>query len=132
MSYYPDLGHSTDSLKRKFASLYNHKKPTGNPNCPPHVVCRAKTAWENIKSSMDIGVDDDRTSIRGDDQCNGAEENHNAHASDPPALPPRNVSDADDISSTNMDSLSFSQQMSAPRVARSLARHHSTQQSCSS
>ena len=50
MSHYPDLGHSTERLKRKFPSLDNHKKPTGDPNHPPHIH-RAKRAWENIKAA---------------------------------------------------------------------------------
>ena len=39
-------------------------------------------------------------SIRGDDACNEAEdteENLDADASDPPALPPRNVGNTDDV-----------------------------------
>ena len=47
----------------------------------------------------------------------------------PPALPPRNVGNTDDISSTHTDSVSFPQQMSTTHVARLLACKRSMQQS---
>jgi len=130
-SYYPDLGRTTESLKRKFAMLYNSKKPTGDPTCPLQVR-RAKRAWEDIKASMDIGVDDDRMSVRGDGNGNEAEDtedNLEADASDRPALPSRSVGDTDDTSSTHTDSASFPRQMSTSRVFRSNARQRSMQQS---
>ena len=52
-TYYPGLGRTRESLKRKFASLYNHKKPTGDPTCPA-TVHRAKQVWERIKEEMDV------------------------------------------------------------------------------
>ena len=52
-TYYPGLGRSRESLKRKFALLYNHKKPTGDPTCPA-TVRRAKRVWERIKEEMDV------------------------------------------------------------------------------
>ena len=52
-SYYPGLGHTYDSLRRKFLLLYSHKKPTGDPSCPAYVR-RAKQLWERIKQEMDI------------------------------------------------------------------------------
>ena len=50
---FPDLKQNTKSLKRKFESLYNHKKPTGDPTCPV-AVRKAKQIWEEIKSRMDF------------------------------------------------------------------------------
>ena len=50
---FPDLTRNTKSLKRKFKSLYNHKKPTGDPTCPV-AVRKAKQIWEEIKSGMDF------------------------------------------------------------------------------
>ena len=40
-----------DNLKRKFSSLYNNKKPTGDPNCPPE-VSHAKRWWKIIQSEI--------------------------------------------------------------------------------
>ena len=131
-SYYPDLGRTTESLKRKFASLYNYKKPTGDPTCPPQVR-RAKAIWENIKSRMGIAVDDDRSSILGEDEVlestevNQGEENQDMNRdtqfSNVQAFPSMNVGDADDLSSSNPDSSRFRPlQISTPRVARSMGR----------
>ncbi len=52
-SYYPGNGRTCDTLKRKFSSLYNHKKPTGDPNCPPYVR-QAKRIRNLIKAEMDV------------------------------------------------------------------------------
>jgi hypothetical protein len=43
--------HPVDSLKHKFSSLHNNKKPTGDHNCPPEVR-RAKRLWRMIQSEM--------------------------------------------------------------------------------
>jgi len=51
-------GHTQDSIRRKFNSLANHKKPTGNPNCPP-AVCRAKHIFALIRDRMDISDGED-------------------------------------------------------------------------
>ena len=131
-SYYPDLGRMTESLKRKFASLYNYKKPTRDPTCPPQVH-RAKAMWENINSRMGIAVDDDRSSILGEDEVlesmevNQGEENQDMNRdtqfSNVPAFPSMNVGDADDLLASNPDSSRFRPlQISTPRVARSLGR----------
>jgi hypothetical protein len=53
VSFYPGLGRSRDSLRRKFSSLYNHKKPTGDPTCPAYVR-NAKRIFERIKEVMDV------------------------------------------------------------------------------
>ena len=50
---FPDLKRNTKSLKHKFESLYNHKKPTGDPTCPVSVR-KAKLIWEQIESRMDF------------------------------------------------------------------------------
>lgn len=131
-SYYPDLGRTTESLKRKFASLYNYKKPTGDPTCPPQVR-RAKAIWENIKSRMGIAVDDDRSSILGEDEVLESTEvsqgeenqdmNRDTQFSNVPAFPSMNVGETDDLSSSNPDSSRFRPlQISTPRVARSMGR----------
>lgn len=41
------VARDTDSLKRKFILLKNHKKPTGDPSCPPEVA-RAKRIQRSI------------------------------------------------------------------------------------
>jgi hypothetical protein len=46
--YYPELKRTKESLRRKFASLYLARVPTGDPNCPPEVR-RAKYIHEEIK-----------------------------------------------------------------------------------
>ena len=52
-AYYPGHGRTRKTLQRKFASLYNHKKPTGDPSYPPHVKS-AKRIWDLIKLEMDV------------------------------------------------------------------------------
>ena len=52
-TFYPGLGRTRESLRRKFASLYNHKKPTGDPSCPVYVR-NAKHIFERIKEAMDL------------------------------------------------------------------------------
>jgi hypothetical protein len=52
-----------ESIKRKFSSLYNAKKPTGDPTCTP-TVRSAKRIFNMIKEKMDIsdgesGFDDE-------------------------------------------------------------------------
>ena len=42
---------SVDSLKRKFSSLFNNKKPMGDPNCPLEIH-HAKRLWKMIQSEM--------------------------------------------------------------------------------
>ena len=59
---------------------------------------------------MDIGVDDDRMSVRGDANGNEAEDtedNLDADVLDRPALPSRSIGDTDNMSSTHTDSVSF-------------------------
>ncbi len=51
ITFYPGLGRTRESLRRKFASLYNHKKPTGDPTCPVYVR-NAKHIFEQIKEAM--------------------------------------------------------------------------------
>lgn len=53
LTRYPDLDRTKDSIKRKFASLYNSKKPTGDPTCPPQVR-NAKRIYNLIKDKMDL------------------------------------------------------------------------------
>jgi hypothetical protein len=53
ITFYPGLGRTRESLRRKFASLYNHKKPTGDPTCPVYVR-NAKRIFERIKEAMDM------------------------------------------------------------------------------
>jgi hypothetical protein len=61
VSFYPGLGQTRESLRRKFSSLYNHKKPTGDPTCPAYIR-NAKRIWECIKEEMDVS-DGDRKSV---------------------------------------------------------------------
>jgi hypothetical protein len=48
----------SDSIKRKFISLKNHKKPTGDPECPPEVV-RAKRLQREIDNKASVVTLDD-------------------------------------------------------------------------
>ena len=48
----------TESLRAKFKTLRNHKKPTGDPDCPPAVV-RAKRAYRDIEVKTDVISGDD-------------------------------------------------------------------------
>ena len=51
-------GRTLDSIRRKFNALANHKKPTGDPNCPP-TVRRAKRIFALIRQRMDISDGED-------------------------------------------------------------------------
>lgn len=93
-TYYPGLGRTRESLKRKFASLYNHKKPTGDPTCPA-VVRRAKRVWELIKAEMDIsdGEREDDHEEENEDEDNGL--NVNVPTLHAPGIPP--LEDGDEV-----------------------------------
>jgi len=65
-SYYPGHSRTCEMLKRKFVSLYNHKKPTGDPSCPPHVQ-NAKRIWDLIKIEMDLSDGEGRGDTEADD-----------------------------------------------------------------
>jgi len=48
-----------EDLRLKFKKLKNHKKPTGDPDCPPHVK-RSKQIQRQIERRMDVvHLDDD-------------------------------------------------------------------------
>ena len=63
-------GRTHETLKRKFASLHNHKKPTGDPTCPPHVR-NAKRIWDLIKIEMDVSDGEGRGDIEADVNTGG-------------------------------------------------------------
>ncbi|KAH9088503.1 hypothetical protein LEN26_019449 [Aphanomyces euteiches] len=50
-SEYPP--RDADALKRKFVSLKNHPKPTGDPDCPPDVI-RAKRICREIDNHVSV------------------------------------------------------------------------------
>jgi len=52
------VARDVDSIRRKFKSLRNHRKPTGDPECPPTVV-RAKRLNRMIKGRMAVVEFDD-------------------------------------------------------------------------
>ena len=54
-----------DSIKRKFISLKNHKKPTGDPECPPEVV-RAKRIQREIDNKASVVTLDDEQDVGGE------------------------------------------------------------------
>jgi len=56
---FANMNQNVQSHQRKFFALYNHKIPTGDPNCPP-AVRRAKRIYRSIVEKMDIsdGVED--------------------------------------------------------------------------
>ncbi|ETV83050.1 hypothetical protein H257_04793 [Aphanomyces astaci] len=51
----------TESMRRKFKSLRNSKKPTGDPDCPENVKCtkRINRAMEARMSVLDMGSGDE-------------------------------------------------------------------------
>jgi len=67
LTRYPDSERTRESIKRKFASLYNSKKPTGDPTCPP-IVRAAKRTYNKIKERMDISDGEDDGSEEDDEQ----------------------------------------------------------------
>jgi hypothetical protein len=66
-SYYPGLDRTCESLCCNFASLYNHKKPMGDPSCPVYVR-DAKQIFKLIKEEMDMldGEGGDNGAVGGD------------------------------------------------------------------
>jgi hypothetical protein len=48
-----------DSLNCKFSSLYNNKKPTGDPNCLPEVHCAKRL----LKIESEMGFSDSKGMI---------------------------------------------------------------------
>ena len=70
-TFYPGLGWMRKSLRRKFASLDNHKKPTGNPTCPVYVR-NTKRIFDRIKEAMDLsdgeGEGDEDDDLKEDDE----------------------------------------------------------------
>lgn len=86
VSRYPENDRTRDSIKRKFASLYNSKKPTGDPNCPP-TVRKAKQLYNLIKERMDISDCESEGSFPGSiGQPEEAEEEDGAEDEDPDPL----------------------------------------------
>ena len=71
--HYPIETRTCESLKSKFRSLYNSKKPTRDPTCP-EVVRRAKRAWESIKEKMDFSDGEDDLLDRDDDVAEEGED----------------------------------------------------------
>eukprot|EP00557_Chaetoceros_sp_GSL56_P011297 CAMPEP_0176477066 /NCGR_PEP_ID=MMETSP0200_2-20121128/410_1 /TAXON_ID=947934 /ORGANISM="Chaetoceros sp., Strain GSL56" /LENGTH=202 /DNA_ID=CAMNT_0017872823 /DNA_START=1863 /DNA_END=2468 /DNA_ORIENTATION=- len=75
---FSSLNRNVKSLQRKFATLYNYKIPTGDPNCPDQVR-RAKRLYQRINEKMDVATgaieglaegedsDDDYDDDAGDD-----------------------------------------------------------------
>jgi hypothetical protein len=60
------VARDLDSLKNKFKVLKNHKKPTGDPNCPP-LVKRAKRIQKEIERKQStVDFDDDGNIINDD------------------------------------------------------------------
>ncbi|PXF39645.1 hypothetical protein BWQ96_03555 [Gracilariopsis chorda] len=55
---FPNENRTTDSLRRKFASLYRRNAPTGYPRIPGTVL-RAKKIRRNITQRFGLGDDDD-------------------------------------------------------------------------
>jgi hypothetical protein len=89
--YYPDTQRDVDSLKRKFATLYGSKMPTGDPSCPP-VVRRAKRLAAMLSS--DAGI------MRGDNTYELLPAELAPAEFAPPELPPA-VNDHDDNDDNN-------------------------------
>jgi hypothetical protein len=60
---YGNRQRTVQSLQRKFASLYNHKMPTGDPRCP-ETVRKAKQLYKAISEKMDVATGE----AEGDDE----------------------------------------------------------------
>jgi hypothetical protein len=52
---YGNRQRTVQSLQRKFASLYNHKMPTGDPRCP-ETIRKAKQLYKAISEKMDVAT----------------------------------------------------------------------------
>lgn len=63
-----------ESLRNKFKTLRNNKKPTGDPTCPPEVK-RAKRAQKEMEKRMSVtDLDDDAAEEEGGEEEGGEEE----------------------------------------------------------
>ena len=83
---YPDSKRNSESLRRKFVSLYRKKTPTGDPKCPPDVR-RAKFILEQIKKSVDLSegeegqvLGDEEEEEQEDGQSSAADSNRDTEA----------------------------------------------------
>jgi len=85
-TFYPGLGRTRESLQRKFASLYNHKKPTGDPSCPVYVR-NAKHIFKRIKEAMDLSDGEGGGVGGGEDEANDKEGEEDGDVT-VPQLPP--------------------------------------------
>ena len=97
-----EIGHdvaqerSIDSIKCKFASLHNNKKPTGDPTCPPE-VCQAKYIHRLIQEKYDHSdaERDLNNPSPADSPIEGYEDVNSDDDAPPlpplPPVPPRNV-----------------------------------------
>jgi hypothetical protein len=74
LTRYPDGERTRESIKRKFSSLDNSKKPTGDPTCPP-IVRTAKRIYNKIKERMDVSDGEDDGLEEDDAEYLQAEEN---------------------------------------------------------
>ena len=63
---FPGMNCNVQSLQCKFSALYNHKIPTGDPNCP-ELVRRAKRIYKDIVKKMDISNGEDEESYEEDE-----------------------------------------------------------------
>lgn len=72
---YPNLDRTKDSLRKKFASLYNNKTPTGDPKCPANVR-KAKHIYRLIQDKMEL-TDGDGSDEDYEEDEDGEEEDDN-------------------------------------------------------
>jgi hypothetical protein len=87
-SMYPKQGRNTDSLRRKFSSLYRKKMSTGDPNCPLPVR-RGKRIHVAINQKAELSDGCDSDDDDDDIMSNGDDPDLPAFLQDmPPPLPP--------------------------------------------
>ena len=67
--------------------MYNHKKPTGDPACPPYVL-NAKRIWDLIKTEMDVSDGEGNGYAGGEDEVIGEENAGEDLPADIPDVPP--------------------------------------------
>ncbi len=80
-SCYPNKDRTVESLKRKFQELAKKKVPTGDPNCPPHIIYAQRiyrkiveatdgsTGGSDLKGDLEDYNDD--KDVDGDEEDNG-------------------------------------------------------------
>ena len=98
LTMYPEQARTVESIRRKFATLYRKKMPTGDPNCP-EPVRRAKRIHVAINQKAELSDGHDDSS--DDEVSDGHDPELDALLQDMPSLEPSDANDHRVLSNLN-------------------------------